>query len=65
MKNILLTLAAVLMLTSCDNLFKAKPSDVSANNDSINIVSDNTYEEGEPATEDEAPGLAVYEPELF
>ena len=65
MKKVLLTLVAALILTSCDNLFKAKTPDASAVNDTINIVSDTAIEEGEPTTEDEAPGLALYEPELL
>ena len=65
MKKLLLTLVAALILTSCDGLFKAKTPDVSADNDTINIVSDTAIEEGEPTTEDEAPGLALYEPELL
>lgn len=65
MKKVLLTLAAALILTSCDGLFNAKTTDDATHNDSINIVSGNTYEEGEPTTEDEAPGLAPYEAELL
>ena len=65
MKKVLLTLVTALILTSCDGLFKAKTPDVSADNDSINVVSDTAIEEGEPTTEDEAPGLALYEPELL
>ena len=66
MKKVLFTLVAALILTSCDGLFKAKTSDASADNDTtINIVSDDAIEEGEPTTEDEAPGLALYEPELL
>ena len=65
MKKVLLTLAAALILTSCNGLFNPKPTESSTDNDNVTVVSDNAFEEGEPATEDEAPGLAAYEPELL
>ena len=65
MKKSLLLFSAALILTSCDNLFNAKTTNVPADNDSINIVSDIVYEEGEPTSEDEAAGLALYEPKLL
>ena len=65
MRKVLFILTAALILTGCEGLFKTKPSDASANKDSVNIVSDNAIEEGEPSTEDETPGLALYEPELL
>ena len=66
MKKTLITLAAAaFFLTSCDGLFNAKTTGDTTNNDSSNIVANNTYEEGEPTTEDEAPGLAPYESELL
>ena len=65
MKKVLLTLAAALMLTSCNGLFNPKPTNSSSDNDNITVVSDNSLDEGEPTTEDETPGLALYEPELL
>lgn len=72
MKKSILILSAALILNSCNGFLNPKPTQVSADNDSVAAVSDYpldedepALDEGEPGTEDEAPGLALYEPELL
>lgn len=58
-KALLILAAAALFMTGCNGPSNTKTTNA-ANNDSSNVAA---YQEGEPTTEDENPGMDPYQPE--